>query len=107
MALPPNMPEAGGKDVIMTCFVDAGHAHNQKDRRSRTGILIFVNKAPIHWYSKRENTVETITFGAEFCAIKTLSTWLLRLLSTSIPESVLKKKHHSIANPKSNVATEL
>ncbi len=70
MALPPNMPEAGGKDVILTCFVDAGHANNQKDRRRQTGILIFVNKAPIHWYSKRENTVETSTFGAEFCAIK-------------------------------------
>jgi len=47
-ALPPNMPEARGNDVILTCFVDAGHANNQKDRRSQTGILIFVNKAPIH-----------------------------------------------------------
>ena len=55
MALPPNMPEAGGKDVILTCFVDAGHANNQKDRRCQTGILIFVwvYKAPILWYSKR------------------------------------------------------
>jgi len=42
-ALPPNMPETRGNDVILTCFVDAGHANNQKDRRSQTGILIFVN----------------------------------------------------------------
>jgi len=50
-ALPPNTPEARGSDVILTCFVDASHASNQKDRRSQTGKLIFVYKAPIHWYS--------------------------------------------------------
>ena len=51
-AIPPNMPEARGRDVNITCFVDANHAGNVKDRRSQTGILIFVNKAPFHWYSK-------------------------------------------------------
>jgi len=121
-ALPPNMPEVRGSDVILTCFIDAGHANNQKDRRSQTGILIFVNKAPIHWYSKRQNTAETSTFGADFCALKIAVEMIealrykLRMFSvpidgaanvycdneavyknTSIPESVLKKKHHSIA----------
>ena len=33
--------------------------------------MIFINKAPIHWLSKRQATVETSTFGAEFCAMKT------------------------------------
>jgi len=66
--LPPYMPKTRENSVTLTCFVDAGHANNQKDRRSQTGILIFVKKAPIHWYSKRQNTVETSTFGAEFCA---------------------------------------
>ena len=56
--IPPNMPEAGGRDVTNTCFVDAKHAGNIKDRKSQTGILIFVNKAPVHWYSKRQNMVE-------------------------------------------------
>ena len=65
-AIPPKMPEARGRDVIITCFVDANHAGNVKDRRSQTGILLFINRAPIHWYSKRQNTVETSTFGAEF-----------------------------------------
>ena len=46
-AIPPNMPEARGLDVILTCFVDANHAGNVKDRRSQTGILMFVNRAPI------------------------------------------------------------
>ena len=30
-----------------------------------------MNKAPIHWYSKQQPTVESSTFGAEFCAMKT------------------------------------
>ena len=121
-AIPPKMPEARGRDVIITCFVDANHAGNVKDRRSQTGILIFINRAPIHWYSKRQNTVETSTFGAEFCAMKCAVEMIeslrykLRMFgvpidgaanvycdneavyeNTSMPESTLKKKHHSIA----------
>ena len=30
-----------------------------------------MNKSPIHWYSKRQPTVEASTFGAEFRAMKT------------------------------------
>lgn len=63
-AIPPNMPEARGLEVSITCFVDANHAGNVKDRRSQTGILIFINKAPILWYSKRQPSVEASTFGA-------------------------------------------
>ena len=51
-AIPPNMPEARGHGVIVTCFVDANHGGNLKDQKSQTGVLIFINKAPIHWYSK-------------------------------------------------------
>ena len=121
-AIPPNMPEARGNDVIISCFVDANHAGNTKDRRSQTGVLIFVNKAPITWYSKKQATVEVSTFGAEFCAMRTAVEMLeairykLRMFgipidgpanvycdneavykNTVIPESTLKKKHHSIA----------
>ena len=69
-AIPPNMPEVRGRDVNITCFVDANHAGNVQNRKSQTGLLIFVNKAPVHWYSKRQNTVEASTFGAEFCAMR-------------------------------------
>ena len=68
--IPLNAPEARGHDVVITCFVNANHAGNQKDRQSQNGILIFINKAPIWWYSKRQSTVETSTFGAEFCAMR-------------------------------------
>ena len=35
-----------------------------------TGILIFCNCAPIICHAKRQNGVETSTFGSEFTAIK-------------------------------------
>jgi hypothetical protein len=68
--IPPNAPEALGKSVIMTCYVDADHAGCLETRRSHTGIMIYVNKAPIVWFSKRQNTVESSTFGSEFIARK-------------------------------------
>ena len=43
---------------------------NKVTRRSQTGILIFVNKAPIIAFSKRKNTVETIMFGSKFTVLK-------------------------------------
>ena len=68
--IPPGQPEPRGNSVIITCFVDADHAGNLVTRRSHTGILIFLNKAPIIWYSKRQNTVEASTFGSEFNALR-------------------------------------
>ena len=53
-----------------TCFVDADHGGDQMTLRSRTGILIYVNKAPIIWWSKRQNTVETSTYGSELVALR-------------------------------------
>jgi len=121
-AIPPNMPEARGHQVVVSCFVDANHAGDVKNRRSQTGILIFLNKAPIHWYSKKQATIESSTFGAEFCALRVGTDMIealrykLRMFgvpidgaanvycdneavykNTVLPESTLKKKHHSIA----------
>ena len=84
-------------------------------------ILIFINKSPIHWYIKRYSTVEEITFVEDFCAMKIgvamveALHYKLRMFGITIygsanvlcdnetvynktitPESVLKKKHHSI-----------
>lgn len=106
----------------MTCFVDADHAGDLQTRRSRTGVLLYLNKAPIVWHSKKQNSVETSTFGSEFIALKTGieivkgMRYKLRMLgipidghahicvdnmsvvkNSSIPESVLKKKSNSIA----------
>jgi hypothetical protein len=121
-AIPPNAPEPRGNSVRMSCFVDADHAGNLVTRRSHTGILIFCNRAPILWFSKRQNTVETSSFGSEFVALR-IATELIEglryklrmmgvpidgptnvfcdnqavVINASIPESTLKKKHNSIA----------
>ena len=58
------MPEARVHGVVFTCLVDAKHGGNLKDQKSQTGLLIFINKAPIHWYSKSKTTVEASTFRA-------------------------------------------
>jgi hypothetical protein len=68
--IPPNAPEVRGKKVTMSCFVDASHAGCHVTRQSWSGILIFVNRAPIMWYSKRQNTVESSTFTSEFVAAR-------------------------------------
>jgi hypothetical protein len=68
--IPPNAPEPRGNSVTTSCFVDADHAGCRATRRSHTGVLIFVNRAPVVWFSKRQNTVEASTFGSEFVATK-------------------------------------
>ena len=68
--LPTNAPTPKGNPIQMNVFVDADHAANKITRRSQTGILIYLNRAPITWYSKSQNTVESSTFGSEFVALR-------------------------------------
>jgi hypothetical protein len=68
--IPPNIPEARGHSVITSCYVDADHAGCKVTHRSHTGLIIYINNAPIVWFSKRQNTVELSTFGSEFIALK-------------------------------------
>ena len=119
-AIPGNIPTPRGKDVVMSCFVDADHAGCRETRRSHSGILIFVNRAPILWFSKRQNTVEASTYGSELLAMR-LSIEMIEglrfklrmmgvplteecavfcdnsaVVTNSRPESTLKKKHAAI-----------
>lgn len=106
----------------MNVFVDADHAGNKVTHRSHTGILIYLNCAPIIWYSKAQNTVESSTFGSEFVAMRIAVEMIealrykLRMFgipievpanvfcdnksvvtNSTVPTSSLKKKHNSIA----------
>ena len=119
--LPPKMPTPLGKSVCISCFVDANHAGNVITRRSHTGVIIYVQNAPIIWFSKRQNTVESSSFGSEFVALRIAKDLLVALRyklrmfgvrvdgpanvfcdnsgvvkNTSIPESTLMKKHNAI-----------
>ena len=119
--LPPNMPEAKGKPVMISCFVDANHAGNMMTRQSHTGILVYVQNAPIIWFSKRQNTVEASSFGSEFITLRAAKEMIVALCyklrmfgvaidgpanvfcdnngvvkNTTIPASMLAKKHNVI-----------
>ena len=88
---------------------------------SHTGCIIFLNSAPILWYTKRQATIESSTFGSEAVALRTLLglvkdlRYKLRMLGVplvgpavvfgdnksvingaSIPEAKLSKKHLGI-----------
>jgi hypothetical protein len=102
-------------------FVDSDHAGEQFTSRSRTGFVIYLNMAPIVWFSKRQPTVESSFFGAEFVTMKNgIETcrglcYTLIMMGVTLsgptfvyggnmsvvhnnqrPESVLKKKSNSI-----------
>jgi hypothetical protein len=106
----------------MHYFVDADHAGKQVTRQSQSGILLFVCRAVVLWFSKRQNIVETSTFGSEFVAMRIAVDLIealrykLRMFGVPIegptnvfcnseavtknaiyPESTLKKKHNAIA----------
>ena len=38
--------------------------------KSHSGYVLFVNRAPFKWMSKRQKTVETSAFSSEFIALK-------------------------------------
>ena len=120
-AILTNAPRPRGKDIDLRLMVDSNHAGDKLRRRSRTGYYIFLNSALIAWISRRQQTIKTSVFGAEFVAmkhgVKTLRGIRYRLCmmgvpidgpsyvygdnmtvinNTQKPESVLKKKSNSI-----------
>ena len=120
--LPPNQPEPLGRGFIIRAYVDSDHAGNEITRRSRTGFIIYLNGALIYWYSKKQGSIQTSSFGSEFIAMKECCEYIrglrykLRmmgipcdtpayifgdnqsvLVNAKQPTSVLKKKCCSIA----------
>ena len=120
--LPPNMPKPRGKGFVISCFVDADHAGDSVTRKSRTGFIVYINNAPVYWYSKRQGSVEPSTYQAEFTAMKEATEYIrglrykLRMMgipvegpafiygdnqsvlaNTSNPGSMLKKKCSAVA----------
>jgi hypothetical protein len=68
--LPDNAPRPLGKSVVMTTYVDANLYHDHITGRAVTGVLHFYNQMPIDWFSKKQATVETATYEAEFVAAR-------------------------------------
>ena len=118
----PDAPEPLGKPVRTSTFKDANLFHDHVTGRAVSGILHFLNQMPFDWYSKKQATVETATYGSEFGAGRTAVQQIrahrqfLRYLgvpiegkaylfgdnesvikSGSIPHSMLSKRHLALA----------
>ena len=65
--------------VSVYFFVDADYDIERDKRIPQTGILIFLNKAPILWYSKQHSTADNSTLSNHFIALK-ISTELVEPL---------------------------
>ena len=76
------MPEPLGKAVVTTTTMDANLNHCLATGKSLTGCLHFVNKTPVDWYSKKQATVETATYGSEFVAAKTATEQIMDIRQT-------------------------
>ena len=115
--IPEDMPEPKGKLAKITCYVDADHARDVVTRRSVTGIVLLINNTPMVFMSKRQNTVETSTYGSELVATRMAVDLIIEqryklrmlgiqleetsvmigdnmsvVLNTTLPSSMLKKK---------------
>jgi len=118
----PKEPRAFGKPLQTSIFFDANLAHDQKTRRSITGILVYVGSTLVSWTSKRQGCIASSTYCAEFIAMRTAVEeaisirYMLRSLgipveeptnligdnlgviqNASIPDLDLKKKHVAIS----------
>mmetsp|Transcript_52228 Transcript_52228/g.78006 ORF Transcript_52228/g.78006 Transcript_52228/m.78006 type:complete len:1156 (-) Transcript_52228:781-4248(-) len=118
----PNLPAAYGDELDTSIFFDADHAHDHKTRRSITGIIVCVGRAPVSWLSRRQGCIATSTYCAEFVAMRTAVEeaislrYMLRCLgvpvtmptnlfgdnygsiqSASLPHGDLKKKHVALS----------
>ena len=66
----PNSPESRGHEVSISMLVDVELEGDKSTRRIHTGVFIFISKDPIHWYIKRQATIEVSNFGAELFSMK-------------------------------------
>ena len=80
--VPDDAPEPLGHEVVMTTYVDANLYHDMITGRALTGILHFVNGTPVEWFSKKQATVETATYGSEFVAAKIATEQIIDLRNT-------------------------
>ena len=81
-AIPTDAPEPLGLPVTLTHYVDANLYHCMLTGRSVTGIIHLINGTPIDFYSKKQSTVETATYGSEFVAARTCVEQIIDLRTT-------------------------
>ena len=68
-ALPGKVVEPLRKTVRIRVYVDTNHAGNLVNRRSHSGIMIYLNNTPILWFCKRQNAGESFSFCSKYVAL--------------------------------------
>lgn len=64
-------------------FSDSDYAGDVEGRKSTSGAVLCLGKAPIHWFARRQNCVATSTAQAEYHALATTAMeymWLRNIL---------------------------
>jgi hypothetical protein len=120
--IPDDMPPPKGKSMRQSTFVDANLMHCLVTGRSMTRIIHMLNQTPIMWFSKKQNTVETASYGSEFTAARIATeqiidirytcrmmgipldrpAWMFGdnrsvITSSTIPASKLNKRHNALS----------
>ena len=80
--IPKDIPKPLGIRVIAITFLGANLLHDVVTGKSVTAVLHFINTTPIDWYSRRQATVETATYGSEFVAARTATEQVIDLRNT-------------------------
>ena len=102
----PITPTLIGVGFTIVGKVDADHAGDAVIRRSRTGFIVHLNSATVHWFSKKQNSVETSSFGSEFISMKQSCehiqslAYKLRMMGTTheVPDHVYGDNQSVLAN---------
>ena len=127
--LDANLPTPLVEEISIPVFVYSDHGHNKVTRISITGLIAFLGQTPAFYLSKRQGAIETSTYGAKFCAMKTgieetiAIRYVMRFLvvkvetasllygdnmgviqNSTIKSSLLKKKHVAISYHKTREA---
>jgi len=55
--------------LTLSAFSDANWARNPSDRKSTTGLLVFLGSNPISWSSKKQSTFSPSSTEAEYRAL--------------------------------------
>ena len=120
--IPHDAPRPLGKEVVTITYEDANLYHDLVTGRAVTGVLHMINGTPVDWFSKRQDTVETATYGSEFVAARIAVEQIIDLRTTlrylgvpikgksymfgdnqsvitssTIPHSRLSKRHNALS----------
>ena len=123
-AIPDATPEPKGDTVDTMTFVDANLMHDMLSGRAMGGTMHFVNQTLIDSTARKQNVVETSTYGSELAVARTGTEQIMDLrmtlrymgvpversvmfgdnqsviASTTVPHSQLSKRHSALSHPR-------